>query len=57
MIQKLAFTLAIEDDHRHLALAKAARQILGNDVFKESGLASTRAADNHAVLDSHSIWP
>src|SRR5208337_4187449 len=57
MVQKLAFTLAVEDDHWHLARAKAARQILRNDVFKECGLAGARSTDYHSMLDSHGIRP
>ena len=57
MVQKLAFALAVEDDHRHLARAKAAREILRNDVFKEGGLAGARSAYDYSVLDPHGIRP
>ena len=56
-VKKLAFPFAVEDNHRHPARAKAPRHILGDDVFKERGLARARAAHDDAVLHPHRIRP
>jgi len=56
-VKELAVPLAIEDNHGHFPRAKASRQILGNDVFKEGGLAGAGAANDYSVLDSHGIRP
>ena len=56
-VKELALPLAIEDNHRHPARAKAPRQILGDDVFKECGLARARATHDDAMLYPHRIRP
>src|SRR5579859_5427296 len=56
-IQEFAFTLAVEDDHRHLPVSKSTHQILSDDVFKECGLARASTANNDTVLHPDDIGP
>src|SRR5665213_145180 len=56
-IEKLAFAFTVEDDHRHFPAPESARQVLGDDVFKEGRFAGAGAADDHAVLHPHYVGP
>src|SRR5260370_33759084 len=56
-IKEFAFSLAVEDDHRHLPVSKSTPQILSDDVFKECRLARAGTANNDTVLHPDDIGP
>src|SRR5208337_3935521 len=56
-VEELALPLAVEDNHRHPARSKAPRHVLGDDVFKECGLAGAGPAHDDTVLHPHRIRP
>src|SRR5271168_4376342 len=56
-IQKLTLTLAIENNHRHFSTAKAAFQVLRDDVLKKRRFACAGTAHDHTVLHPHNVRP
>src|SRR5271170_3089405 len=52
-IQKLTLTFAIENNHRHFSTAKAAFQVLRDDVLKKRRFACAGTAHDHTVLHPH----